>query len=45
MQLPTADNKQNAAYFTNKLYKDKHAAKQSKAANKKRYKGREYTEE
>ena len=44
MQLPTADNEQNAAYFTSKLYKDKHAAEKSKAANKRRYKDKEYIE-
>ena len=45
MQLLTANNKQNAAYFTSKLYKNKCAAKKSKATNKKRYKGKEYTKE
>ena len=43
IQLLTADNKQNAAHFTNKLYK--RVAKKSKAANKKRYKGKEYIKE
>ena len=42
IQLLTADNEQNTTYFTSKLYKDKHAAKKSKAANKKRCKGKEY---
>ena len=43
MQLPTANDKQNAAYFTSKLYKDKYTAKKSRAANKKRYKDKKYT--
>ena len=42
IQLLTVDNKQNAAYFINKLYKDKRAAEKSKAANKKRYKDKEH---
>ena len=45
IQPPTANNKQNAAYFTSKLYKNKRAAKKSKAANKKRCKGKECVEE
>ena len=45
MQLLTTNNEQNAAYFTSKLYKDKHAVKKPKAANKKRYKGKERAEE
>ena len=44
IQLLTTDNKQNAAYFINKLYKDKRTAKKSKAANKKRYKDKECVE-
>ena len=44
IQLLTADNKQNAAYFTSRLYKDKYTAKKSKVANKKRYKDKKYTE-
>ena len=42
IQPLTANNEQNAAYFTNKLYKDKHIAKKSKAVNEKKYKGKEY---
>ena len=42
MQLLTADDEQNAVYFTSELYKDNHMAKKSKAVNKKRYKGKEY---
>ena len=38
MQPPTVNDEQNAAYFTSKLYKDKHAAEKSKAANKRRRK-------
>ncbi len=45
IQLLTANNEQNAAYFTSKLYKDKYAVKKSKATNKKRYKGKERVEE
>ena len=45
MQPLTADNKQNAAYFTSELHKDKRVAEKSKAANKKRYKGKECVEE
>ena len=45
MQPPTAENKQNATYFISKLYKDKHAAKKSKATNKRRYKNKEYIKE
>ena len=45
MQLPTADDEQNIAYFTSKLYKDKYAAKKSKAANERRYKDKEYVKE
>jgi len=45
IQLLTANNKQNAAYFTSKLYKDKYAVKKPKATNKKRYKGKERVEE
>ena len=44
MQLLTANDKQNAIYFISKLYKDKHAAEKSKAANKRKYKDKEYTE-
>jgi hypothetical protein len=44
MQLLTTNNKQNAIYFTNKLYKNKHAAEKSKTANKKRYKNKKHTE-
>ena len=44
MQPLTADNKQNAAYFTSKLYKDKHIAKKSKAANKRRHKNKKHIE-
>ena len=44
MQPLTADNKQNAAYFTSKLYKDKYTAEKSKAANKKRYKDKKRAE-
>ena len=42
MQLLTANNEQNTAYFTSKLYKDKRTAKKSKAANKKRCKGKKH---
>ena len=45
IQLLTADNKQNAAYFTSELYKDKYTAKKSKAANKRRCKDKEYIKE
>ena len=45
MQPPTADNEQNAVYFTSELHKDKHVAEKSKAANKKRRKGKERAEE
>ena len=45
IQLLTANNEQNAAYFTSKLYKDKYAVKKPKAANKKRHKGKERVEE
>ena len=44
MQPPTANNKQNTTYFISKLHKDKHAAKKSKAANKKRRKDKERAE-
>ena len=44
MQLSTANNKQNTAYFISELYKDKYAAKKSKTTNKKKYKDKEYTE-
>ena len=44
IQLPTADNKQNAVYFISKLYKDKHVTEKSKTANKRRHKDKEYTE-
>ena len=40
IQLLTADNKQNAAYFTSKLYKNKRMAEKSKAINKKKYKNK-----
>ena len=42
MQLLTANNEQNAAYFISKLYKDKCTAEKSKAINKRRYKDKEY---
>ena len=42
IQPLTADNEQNTAYFTSKLYKDKHAAKKSKTINKRRRKDKEY---
>ena len=45
IQLLTADNKQNATYFTSKLYKDKRVVKRSKATNKKRYYSKERVEE
>ena len=45
MQPPTADNKQNAAYFISELHKDKRAAEKSKAANKKRHKDKKRTKE
>ena len=45
IQLLTTNNEQNAAYFTSKLYKDKYIVKKPKAANKKRYKGKERAEE
>ena len=45
IQLLTANDEQNAAYFTNKLHKDKHTAKKSRAANKKRYKDKKYIKE
>ena len=45
MQPPTANNEQNAVYFTSKLYKDKRAAKKSKAINKRRYKDKKRAEE
>ena len=44
MQPLTADNEQNAIYFTSELYKDKCAAEKSKAANKKRYKDKKRAE-
>ena len=45
MQPLTANNKQNAAYFISELYKDKYAAKKSKAANERRHKDKEYVKE
>ena len=45
IQLLTADNEQNAAYFTSKLYKNKRVAEKSKIANKKRCKGKERVKE
>ena len=45
MQLLTVDNKQNTVYFINKLHKDKCAAEKSKAANERKYKDKERTEE
>ena len=45
MQPPTADNKQNATHFISELHKDKRMAEKSKAANKKRRKGKERAEE
>ena len=45
IQLPTANNKQNAAYFISKLHKDKCAAEKSKATNKRRYKDKEHVKE
>ena len=45
MQPPTADDEQNAAYFTSELHKDKRAAEKSKAANEKRRKDKERAEE
>ena len=42
IQLPTADDKQNAAYFINRLYKNKYAAEKSKTANKRRYKNKKH---
>ena len=45
MQLLTANDEENAAYFTSKLYKDKRTAEKFKATNKKRRKGKERTEE
>ena len=44
IQLLTTNNKQNAAYFISKLYKNKHAAKKSKTTNKKRYKDKKHAE-
>ena len=44
IQLLTTNNKQNAIYFINKLYKNKYTAKKSKAINKKKYKNKEHTE-
>ena len=45
IQSLTADNKQNAAYFTSKLYKNNRVTEKSKAVNKKKYKGKEYIKE
>ena len=45
MQLLTADNEQNAVHFTSELYKNNHVAEKSKAANKKRCKGKECIKE
>ena len=45
IQPLTANNEQNAAYFTSKLYKNKCAAKKSKAANKRRRKDKKRAEE
>ena len=44
IQLPTANDKQNAVYFISELYKDKHAAKKSKTTNKRRCKDKERAE-
>ena len=44
MQPPTANDKQNTAYFISELYKDKCAAEKFKAANK-RYKDKECIKE
>ena len=44
IQLLTANDEQNTIYFINKLYKDKHAAKKSKAINKRRHKDKKHTE-
>jgi hypothetical protein len=45
IQLLTINNKQNTTHFINRLYKNKHMAKKSRTANKKRYKNKECTEE
>jgi hypothetical protein len=45
MQLLTTNNKQNAAYFTSGLYKNKYVAKKSKITNKKRYKNKKRVKE
>ncbi len=45
IQPLTADNKQNAIYFTSELYKNNYAAEKSKTTNKKRHKGKEYIKE
>ena len=42
IQPLTADDKQNAAYFINKLYKDKCVAEKSRAINKKKRKDKKY---
>ena len=44
IQPLTTNNKQNAAYFISKFYKNKRAAEKSKTANKKRYKDKEHAE-
>ena len=44
MQLLTADNEQNAVYFTSRLYKDKYTAKKSRAVNKKKRKDKKRVE-
>jgi hypothetical protein len=45
IQLLTTNNKQNAAYFISGLYKDKYAAKKSRATNEKKYKDKKHVEE
>ena len=42
IQPPTANDERNTTHFTSRLYKDKHTAKKSRAANKKRHKNKEY---
>ena len=45
IQLLTADDEQNATYFTSELYKDNRVAKKSKTVNEKRYKGKKCVKE
>ena len=45
MQPLTANDEQNATYFTSEFHKDNCVAKKSKAINKKRYKGKERAKE